>query len=466
MNKTITLIALIFNLGLYAQPGATDSTFKSGMGANSHVFSILLQSDGKIVIGGDFTTYNDTARKYIARLNTDGTLDTNFDSGTGADENIYCMALQSDGKILVGGFFKFYNGMARGGIARLNTDGTLDTTFDSGTGVDGYVSCVAQQSDGKILIGGYFNAYNGTVRNGIVRLNANGSLDNSFNPNGIGSNLGVRNFALLSDEKIIIVGNFTAYNGSTRYRIARLKTDGTLDGTFNPLLGANGSIISVAIQSDEKIIIGGDFTTFRGTPRNRIARLNKDCSLDTTFNPGTGANDLVLSIAPQNDGKIVIGGSFTSYNGTERNRIDRISWDGSLDTAFNPDTGASGNISAIALQSDGKILIGGNFLYYNDSLQYRIARLNGDATTGVNTLNSLKSNITIYPNPANNFISIKLNPGTQQAAYTIANQLGQSVLSGILTQENNTVDVTTLTTGIYFFKSGENNSHTLKIIKQ
>ena len=155
------------------------------------------------------------------------------------------------------------------------------------------------------------------------RLNADGSLDTSFNP-GSGANSVVTSIALQPDNKIIIGGEFTSYNGTARNYIARLNADGSLDTSFNPGSGANSTVYSVALQPDNKIIIGGEFTSYNGTARNRLARLNADGSLDTSFNPGSGASNTVYSIALQPDNKIIIGGYFTSYNGTDRNRLARL----------------------------------------------------------------------------------------------------------------------------------------------
>src|SRR5690606_28104299 len=117
-------------------------------------------------------------------------------------------------------------------------------------------------------------------------------------------------------------------------------------------------------QNDGKIVIGGNFTTYNGAGRNRIARLNADSSMDTSFDPGLGANFIVYSTAIQTDGKILIGGNFTTYNGTFMNRITRLNTDGSLDTSFNSGYPNS-TVSTIAIQNDGKIIIGGNFTTYN-----------------------------------------------------------------------------------------------------
>ena len=360
--------------------GTLDTTFNIGTGANNIVRTITIQSDGKIMIGGQFTSYNDTTINRIARLNADGTLDTTFNTGTGVSNNtVATTAIQSDGKIIIGGYFTSYNGTARNNIARLNADGTLDTTFNPGTGTSSYVFSIAMQSDGKIIIGGSFSSYNGTLRNRIARLNADGTLDTTFNQ-GNSETDDIYTTAIQSDGKIMIGGFFTSFNGIDRDRIARLNADGTLDTTFNPGAGANSSVETIAIQSDGKTIIGGGFSTYNGTARGKIARLNADGTLYGTFDLGTGANGTVHTTIIQTDGKIIIGGEFTSYNGIARNHIARLNTDGTLDGTFDQGTGASDYVNTTAIQSDGKIIIGGSFSSYNETARNRIARLNADGT--------------------------------------------------------------------------------------
>ena len=121
----------------------------------------------------------------------------------------------------------------------------------------------------------------------------------------------------------MIGGGFTDYNGTSRYFIARLNTIGSLDAFFAPYIWPDLEVHSVALQPDGKVLIGGAFTSYNGTFRFRITRLNTDGSLDVSFNPLDGANNNVNSIALQPDGKILIGGNFTDYNGISRNRIAR-----------------------------------------------------------------------------------------------------------------------------------------------
>jgi uncharacterized delta-60 repeat protein len=363
--------------------GSLDTTFNPGTGANSSVTTLALQPDGKVLIGGFFTSYNGTPCNYIARLNADGSLDTTFNIGTGADGTVHSLALQPDGRVLIGGGFTSYNSIGCNRIARLNADGSLDATFNPGIGANSRIGPLALQPDGKVLIGGWLTSYNGMPRNCIARLNADARTDTTFNP-GTGANSFVHSFALQPDGKVLIGGSFSSYNDIPSYRIARLNTNGSLDTTFKPGTGTDFFVLSLALQPDGKVLIGGDFTSYNGTPCNYIARLNADGSLDTTFNPGTGANSSIWPLAIQPNGKVLIGGNFTIYNGTPRNYIARLNADGSLDTTFNPGTGVGGvqfqEVRSVALQPDGKVLIGGFFTSYNGTPRNSIARLNADGS--------------------------------------------------------------------------------------
>ena len=242
-------------------------------------------------------------------------------------------------------------------------DGSNDLSFNGdkinlGDGPSSIVSTTAHQTDGKILIGGGFTSYNGKAINRIARLNADGSFDTTFNP-GEGANSPVNSINLQPDGKIIIGGNFTFFNGTAINRIARLNSDGSLDSSFNPGTGASNAVQTTTLQSDGKILIGGFFASYNGVARNRVARLNADGSLDYSFNPGTGANSTVSNVVLQPDGKIIIGGSFLTYNGTGRNFIARLNTDGSLDSSFIPGLGANSSVMAVSHQPDGKIIIGG-----------------------------------------------------------------------------------------------------------
>ena len=382
------LLMLIILLGLTPHPtqaattpGSVDPTFQSGNGPSGRVSAVGVQSDGKILIGGDFTTYNSTARGHIARLNNDGSLDTSFNIGTGADSIVFALKLQSDGKILIGGFFTNYNGTSVNRIARLNSDGSLDSSFNVGTGVNNIIYAIEVQSDGKILVVGDFTAYNGTNINRIARLNSDGSLDTSFNV-GTGAYLGqVNSVAIQSDGKVLIGGNFTHYNGTSINRIARLNSDGSLDTSFNVGAEINSVVRAITVQSDGKILIGGDFIIYNNPYTYHIARLNSDGTFDSNFNIEMRSGGRIDAIVVQSDGKIVIGGDFHRYNLTYTYHIARLNSDGTTDNDFNIDYGVDNTITAIGLQSDGKLVIGGDFTTYSNGTGVNyIARLSSGGT--------------------------------------------------------------------------------------
>ena len=361
--------------------GGIDTTFSIGTGFGTFVRALAIQSDGKILVGGDFTTYQGTNRNRIARLNTDGSFDTTFSMGTGFNGAVRAIYIQSDGKIIVGGDFTTYQGTTSNRIIRLNTDGSIDATFNVGTGFINSVRGIAIQTDGKVVAVGDSASYQGNTSNYIVRINTNGSFDSTFNT-GTGFGSPAYSIALQSDGKIVVGGNFLTYQGNSSNKIIRLNTDGSIDTPFSIGSGFNGiAVQAVAIQSDGEILVGGDFTWYQIVTMNRLMRLNTDGSFDSTFNIGTGFNNIVRAIAIQPDGKILVGGDFATYQGITSNRIVRLNTDGSIDSTFNIGSAFGGNtVRAIAIQSDGKIVVGGNFTSYQGITSNRIIRLNTDGS--------------------------------------------------------------------------------------
>ncbi len=419
--------------------GSTDASFNIGSGVNGALNDIVIQSDGKYLIGGSFNGFNGGASpNNIARINADGTLDTSFSSGFSAFDEIKKIALQTDGKLFAIGTFAFFNTTPTRGIVKLNTNGTLDSSFNTNGGVDitNPISSVNVLSDGKVLLSGFFSAYSNSLHNGIVKINQNGTPDETFAPR-LGNVGTITDMVVVSGGRIVIVGNFSYINGVAREKIARLLPAGLPDTTFDPgtgiNTGINGNVNSIFVQSDEKILIAGDFASYNGTTRDNIARINTDGSLDTTFNSGA-MNDfeVVDDIAQTSTGKIVVGGSFGSIGGTARTHLAQLNADGSVDTAFThpildgrvrtvlPEsdgklyigggtftmsqpqaffrgivrlntngsidntfatgTGANGIVFSLAQQTNGKLIIGGGFLSYNGTNIQSIARINSDGT--------------------------------------------------------------------------------------
>jgi uncharacterized delta-60 repeat protein len=187
----------------------------------------------------------------------------------------------------LGGAFTYENTIIAPSVFSLNSGGTQNTSFNAGAGFNNQVNCSAIDSDGKILVGGQFTAFTGGSQNYLIRLNADGSKDTSFNI-GVGFNLTIYSLAIDSNGKILVGGGFVAYSGFSENRLIRLNTDGSKDTSFNIGTGFNNAVTALAIDSNGKILVGGNFTTFTGVSQNRLVRLNTDGSKDTSFDIGTG----------------------------------------------------------------------------------------------------------------------------------------------------------------------------------
>ncbi len=454
-------------------PAEIDTTFEIGTGFNggiayTTVYSIIIDDNDKILVGGDFNSYNGNTIDKIVRLNSDGSIDTSFNTGTGFTNTdiVYSVALQSDGKILVGGDFTSYNNNTPYNfLVRLNTDGSLDTSFNSG-GIgfyiedDNYVRTIMVQSDDKILVGGNLSSYNSDGQAGreIIRLNANGTKDEGFYvPNltvDTNSNATIQTMALQPDGKILAGGNFTKLSGGSQNRLVRLNNNGLKDNSFNIGTGFDGTVFSSIVQPDGKILVGGHYSTYNGSTSKYLERLNSDGTKDTSFNIGTGFQDYkpVYAVRLQPDGKILVGGDFKTFNGNNQNGLIRLNADGSKDTNFDIGLGfsvslTSSGVNEISIQPDSKIIVGGTFHhYYNNIPMGHIVRLVGDGVLSTN--NYFKETMIIYPNPAIDFVNV--SSFEQNENVTILNLNGQIVRSVKI--KNDRIDVSDLKTGIYFVK--------------
>ncbi|HSK12124.1 MAG TPA: delta-60 repeat domain-containing protein, partial [Phnomibacter sp.] len=366
--------------------GTYDSTFGLVQsGANAGIREIIELSDGKLLLAGGFTQYNNAVRNRLVRINATGTLDDTFNpGGTGANQLIDKVVLDATGRIYIGGSFTQFNGVNRGGLARLSAAGAVDATFNNqvGNGIDwpnSGVYAIELLSGGNIAIGGYFRRYNTRRLNNFAVITNTGVIVETFNPTW-DANGEVRALKALQGGKILALGfNFTHVNRQARNRIAILHADGSLDDDFKPGTGFDSFVFEAVQQPDGKIIVVGFFKNYNGTPRNGIARINLDGSIDAGFDPGTGG-DNIYSVALRPDGKILVAGFFTNFNGVEKNRIALLNANGSLDEGFPNSTGANGAVQVIRITPSGKIAIGGTFTQYNGATANRVALLNADGS--------------------------------------------------------------------------------------
>ena len=335
--------------------GLPDDDFKPYSGANSAVRSVIPLADGEVFIAGGFSKVNGTTRSSVAQLHADGSLV----GGRGADAVVNAIANVGDGSIVIGGDFTGFRGVGRNRVARVTSAGLLNTALDPAEGADGAVMAIAKDANGKYIIAGNFTHYRNTARARIARINLDGTLDATFDP-GAGANAIIRSVVIQGDGAILIAGDFTSYDGTERDHIARIETDGDLDATFNPGTGTDGTIQSIDLQSSGKIIAVGSFFHYNGDERQFIARINTNGSHDNTFDPGTGADATVYAMKVDGDDNIVIGGGFTTINDISRKGIARLSPDGDVDEDF--DTGNDyTTVRTITIKNDGRIFLGGDF---------------------------------------------------------------------------------------------------------
>lgn len=396
--------------------GTVDMAFDPN--ANGNILTIAVQTDGKVLAGGYFTSIGGQLRSFIARLDATTGMADSFDPN--ASDILLSIAVQADGKILVGGEFNSIGGETRNNIARLDPNTGMADSFDPNA--NGWVNAVLVQPDGKILASGWFvgaNSIGGQRRSRIARLDPITGLADSFDPN---ANDIVHRLALQADGKVLAGGYFTTIGGQTRNRLARLDPTTGLADSFDP--NPDNELDALAVQPDGKILAGGYFTIIGGETRNYIARFDPITGLLDSFNPNRSAavfsiavqadgkilmggwlnedgyahidrverdgrldqtldahvsgvtGDYVTTTATQPDGKIIIGGIFTSVLGVPRNNIARLNTDGTLDESFDPN--ADNGLNTIAIQPDGKILVGGTFSSIGGRPRRWFARLNAN----------------------------------------------------------------------------------------
>ncbi|MBL8000441.1 MAG: T9SS type A sorting domain-containing protein [Flavobacteriales bacterium] len=400
MLRTLPLLCLLFPALSQAQLPFIDYGFLAD-DPSVLVNSVAIQPDGKILVGGAFQNYGGTDLDNLVRLNPDGSIDPTFNpGGTGPGNAVEDMVRMPDGRILICGNFLTYNGANSYFIARLLADGTLDNTFNvQPNSINGAVWAIELHDAHKVIAGGEFFTCSGHSRPHIVRFNDNGSVDTTFVV-GTGFNHNVHELLVLPDLRIVVGGQFGLYNGTPTGHIALLSPGGPIDMSMDndPGLGSSGGTVrALARQPDGRILAGGYFQYHNGQPRSAIERLNIDGTHDMGFSSPFYPYSMVRAIAVQPDGKLVVGGEFTSpeyanmQGGPER--LVRLNADGTRDLSFDIGTGLglgsqpTAYAHAVALQPDGKIIVGGHFETVDSETQYhQLVRLFGSAANGMEEL--------------------------------------------------------------------------------
>lgn len=399
--------------------GTLDNFLEVGAGvagASAYAYNFMLAQDKseKIYIGGSFTTYNGTSSAYIARVLRNGLYDTSFAVGTGFNAIVRTIiprvnrtgltAAQKD-QIYVAGDFTTYKGAPVGTynrIVRLNSDGSVDNTFNVGTGFNSVVYSMIPTNDGTgdLYVSGFFDTYKGVSSKKIIRLKENGDIEYSFN---VGS--GFNNYVLSmenapdSTNDIYVGGYFTTYNGTTKNKIVRLEPNGSISNLFSVGTGFNAAVskgvwtIKADPNSTGNIYLGGNFTSYQSITTWGITKLKPNGAIDSSFRTGevlgyytatpTYTPGTIYSIAPQANGSVLVGGLFNRYNGTGNAispNIIRLTSDGTIDGSFVVGTGVNANVYNIIDAGDGSLdyIMGGDFTLYNGLSRNGMSRIQGN----------------------------------------------------------------------------------------
>jgi uncharacterized delta-60 repeat protein len=456
--------------------GKIDWTYNVPFGANEDVRTSAIQQDEKIVLGGNFTQYNNTSKSRIVRIDETGKLDTTFNIGKGFNGYVRSIKIQQDGKILVGGDFTKYDTSQSNHLARILKNGKIDNSFQLGSGVNGKINSIAIQDNGKILICGDFDKVNNVNRKGIALLNTDGSVDQSFDPKSGANKILVCN--ALKNGKFLIGGSFISYNNKPISGLARINSDGSLDSNFTTEKGLT-EIYAIKTTKDNKIVIGGNFKTSK---YRFYTKLNENGSLDENFQNLSSIDSTVFDIDILNDSLIVLGGNPNKQSPqlvilNQYGILKEILF-GAYKLYNSSKEYFDNAIYTIAIQANYDIILGGAFsksyqgvysspwvspteMYYtiNHVARVSFSQTNPTGLSNNDAISNISSNV--YPNPNQGTFIIKVE---KEETFSLINNLGQTIKTLKLHEGNNTIEINEAENGIYFLKSNSKHNSNYKII--
>lgn len=468
MKRTILALALGLSFTAFSQNLVLDETFVVGTGTNFRVNDIQQLPDSKILIAGNFETYDGNPAPGIARLNADGSFDTSFTVNL-TSNNFNEAIAEPDGKVIAVG--------ENSGIYRFNADGTPDAGFTPPSLTQGGYgpSYIARQGN-KYIVTGDFQVVlpGGEIYRDMLRLNYDGTVDTTFADIEFWDSFDFGKILVQEDGKLFIAGKFINYNDVAVNNLMRLTADGALDTTFSAGTGPAG-IVRAAVQlADGKYIVTGQFESYNGAPAHLMVKLNSDGTKDNSFAylPNVGLPEdgiMATTIIKQEDGKFMMSGLFRDAliniegipDGSVPVYISRINADGSTDASFTGGTGFNDSVDVIAFQEDGKLLAGGMFSKFNNTDRKTLARFTQEVlSVNENSITGVKA----YPNPVSTVLSI--DTAATEGSIAIYDILGSRVYNGVFDTKA-AIDMSALSNGVYIVKLQSGNKvFTQKIIKQ
>ncbi len=359
----------------------TNGSFNVAKGMDLPVFAIETSNNGNVFVGGSFTSFAEKKAGHALKFFGSLSIDTLYPVETGFNGDVLAIGTVADKTYYGGKFSTFNNGLASH-LVRLDANGVIDPSFDIGTGFDGNVHCLAIDSNGKLLVGGDFQNFNGTQAPLFIRLNPDGSIDNSFVLGTGFTGTAVYAIGIDSNDKILLGGSFSNYKGSAVQNLVRLSSAGTIDATFITSTATDGAILTILVEANDGMYLGGEFTSFKGSSSPRIVRLTSNGNKEPLFNVGTGFNSTVRTLEGSDSdiNFLYVGGDFTRYQTTTIHSIVKLDPLGAIDNNFVQGNGFSDSVKKIKRLSDDTLLVGGNFHSYSIKSVNRLAHLTSNGS--------------------------------------------------------------------------------------
>ncbi|MFD2787394.1 hypothetical protein [Hymenobacter rubripertinctus] len=407
--------------------GALVPAFQPLLQTRGAIIALVRQADGKLVVGGNFSEINGQAVRRLARINADGTVDASYATGNTLNETVSDLALQADGRVVaaIGGV------VGAGEVRRFLTTGAPDISL-SAPALNRSATRVLVQPDGRILVGGSFTTAGGVTVPGFLRLLSDGSRDNSFTPaaSGTSSFVVFRTFGLQPDGKIVVAGRFTPASGTAINTVARLENSGALDESFargdflNRFSQSSTPFNRLLVQPDSKILVVGDISSYNGTSRAGLARLNANGSLDAGFVP-PAISGVVFTVALQPNSRLLVGGAFTG-GGLPAN-LARLLPDGQADASFAGTAVPDVTVTALLIEPNGALVIGGPFTTVGGQPRLALARIIGASVLSVNAPHAVAEHTVAWPVPAHGTLFVAPAPTARPQSLELLDALGRSV---------------------------------------
>lgn len=477
MRSTLLLITGFAALASTAQITCIDHTFMADV-PSIQVLKVVELPDGKILMGGTFTNYAGSNHDHLVRLHADGSLDHTFNANNqGPSNSVHDIDVMPDGRILICGNFVQYNGVNSYFVARLHANGLLDPTFNiPPNSINGAVNAVAWHTGDKVIAAGDFFECYGNSQPHIVRFNTTGTVDTTFQT-GTGFTTNVYDLEVLPNMQILVAGAFFQYDGTSCGRVALLNANGTYDPGMNNTPGFNGIARDIEIQPDGKILVSGSFDQHNGQDSWGLARLNPDGSADPGFTSPFYPYAPVFTTAVQADGKIVVGGEWTENMyavsvGAGTPRLTRLWPDGTRDSTFAIGTGPGDPgsetfyIRDLAVLSTGKILVAGRFTKFDSETQYQqIIRLNEKVNVGI-TDSEPSPAIDVIMDRSNERIHLTTSANLR-GTFQLVNAAGQVVSAGAVANGTTVISTVSMPQGVYVLRvqASDGVLHSVKLVR-